>query len=149
MYIVFTAERVEDYWEKIPVVEYITKYKDNVDKYILSCYNDKEDYLLVEVTNDDVWDLERSDKVSTFAECIIRITKKDLREYFIATDQADQMRFNSIALYTGRYVETTDRTGAVTSADYEDVRLFSKVNIPMEPMKLEKDFYAIYRVYGR
>ena len=106
-------------------------------------------YLNVEVTNDDVWDLERSDKVSTFAECIIRITKKDLREYFIATDQADQMRFNSIALYTGRYVETTDRTGAVTSADYEDVRLFSKVNIPMEPMKLEKDFYAIYRVYGR
>ena len=54
MYIVFTAERVEDYWEKIPVVEYITKYKDNVDKYILSCYNDKEDYLLVEVTNDEL-----------------------------------------------------------------------------------------------
>ena len=53
MYIVFTVERVEDYWEKIPVVEYITKYKDNVDKYILSCYNDKEDYLLVEVTNDE------------------------------------------------------------------------------------------------
>ena len=53
MYIVFTAERVEDYWEKIPVVEYITKYKDNVDKYILSCYNDIEDYLLVEVTNDE------------------------------------------------------------------------------------------------
>ena len=53
MYIVFTAERVEDYWEKIPVVEYITKYKDNVDKYILSCYNDKEDYLLVEVTNNE------------------------------------------------------------------------------------------------
>ena len=53
MYIVFTAERVEDYWEKIPVAEYITKYKDNVDKYILSCYNDKEDYLLVEVTNDE------------------------------------------------------------------------------------------------
>ena len=53
MYIVFTAERVEDYWEKIPVVEYITKYKDNVDKYILSCYNNKEDYLLVEVTNDE------------------------------------------------------------------------------------------------
>ena len=53
MYIVFTAERVEDYLEKIPVVEYITKYKDNVDKYILSCYNDIEDYLLVEVTNDE------------------------------------------------------------------------------------------------
>ena len=53
MYIVFSAERVKDYWEKIPVVEYITKYKDNVDKFILSCYNNKEDYLLVEVTNDE------------------------------------------------------------------------------------------------
>ena len=53
MYIVFTVERVEDYWDKIPVIEYITKCKDNVDKYILSCYNDKEDYLLVEVTNNE------------------------------------------------------------------------------------------------
>ena len=53
MYIVFTAERVEDYWEKIPVVEYITKCKDKVDNFILSCYNDIEDYLLVEVTNDE------------------------------------------------------------------------------------------------
>lgn len=113
---------------------------------ILETDDDREE---VEVTNDDVWDLERSDKVSTFAECIIRLTKKDLREYFIATDQPDKVRFNSIALYTGRYVETVDKAGIVTSADYSDVRLFSKVNIPTEPMKLEKDFYAIYRVYGR
>ena len=53
MYIVFTAERVEDYWDKIPVAEYVTKCKEIVDKYILLCYNDKEDYLLVEVTNDE------------------------------------------------------------------------------------------------
>ena len=53
MYIVFTAERVEDYWEKIPVVEYITKCKESIDNFILSCYNNKEDYLLVEVTNDE------------------------------------------------------------------------------------------------
>ena len=53
MYIVFTVERVEDYWDKIPVIEYITKCKDKVDNFVLSCYNDKEDYLLVEVTNDE------------------------------------------------------------------------------------------------
>ena len=53
MYIVFTVERVEDYLDKIPVIEYITKCKDKVDNFILSCYNDIEDYLLVEVTNDE------------------------------------------------------------------------------------------------
>ena len=53
MYIVFTVERVEDYWDKIPVAEFVTKCKDKVDNFILSCYNDIEDYLLVEVTNDE------------------------------------------------------------------------------------------------
>ena len=53
MYIVFTVERVEDYWDKIPVIEIVTKYKDKVDNFILSCYNNIEDYLLVEVTNDE------------------------------------------------------------------------------------------------
>ena len=53
MYIVFTAERVQDYYNDIPVAEYVTKCKETVDKYILLCYNDKEDYLLVEVTNDE------------------------------------------------------------------------------------------------
>ena len=54
MYIVFTAEEVQDYYNVIPVAEYVTKCKDNVDKFILSCYNNKEDYLLVEVTNNEL-----------------------------------------------------------------------------------------------
>ena len=53
MYIVFTVERVEDYWDKIPVIEIVTKYKDKVDNFILSCYNNIEDYLLVEIANDE------------------------------------------------------------------------------------------------
>ena len=53
MYIVFTAEEVQDCYNVIPVAEYITKCKDKVDKFILSCYNNIEDYLLVEVTNDE------------------------------------------------------------------------------------------------
>ena len=53
MYIVFTAEEVQDYYNVIPVAEYVTKCKDKVDNFILSCYNDIEDYLLVEVTNDE------------------------------------------------------------------------------------------------
>ena len=53
MYIVFTVERAQDYYNDIPVAEYVTKCKDKVDKFILSCYNNIEDYLLVEVTNDE------------------------------------------------------------------------------------------------
>ena len=53
MYIVFTVERVEDYLDKIPVIEIVTKYKDKVDNFILSCYNNIEDYLLVEIANDE------------------------------------------------------------------------------------------------
>lgn len=53
MYIVFTAERVQDYYNDIPIAEYITKCKESVDNFVLSCYNNKEDYLLVEVTNDE------------------------------------------------------------------------------------------------
>ena len=53
MYIVFTAEEVQDYYNVIPVAGYVTKCKDKVDNFILSCYNNIEDYLLVEVTNDE------------------------------------------------------------------------------------------------
>ena len=53
MYIVFTSERVQDYYNDIPIAEYITKCKDKVDNFVLSCYNNKEDYLLVEVTDNE------------------------------------------------------------------------------------------------
>ena len=61
MYIVFTAEEVQDYYNVIPVAEYVTKYKEKVDKFILSCYNNKKDYLLVEVTNDEFKYLDGSE----------------------------------------------------------------------------------------
>ena len=56
MYIVFTNHKEEALlWRHLdfPCAEIITKCKDNVDKFILSCYNNIEDYLLVEVTNDE------------------------------------------------------------------------------------------------
>ena len=53
MYIVFTAEEVQDYYNVIPVAGYVTKHREKIDKFILSCYNDIEDYLLVEITNEE------------------------------------------------------------------------------------------------
>ena len=54
MYIIFTNHKEETAIGRpldFPCAEIVTKYKDKVDKFILSCYNNKEDYLLAEVTD--------------------------------------------------------------------------------------------------
>lgn len=54
MYIIFTNHQEEGAIGRpldFLCVEIVTKCKDKVDNFILSCYNDIEDYLLVEVTN--------------------------------------------------------------------------------------------------
>ena len=56
MYIVFTNYKEEALLGghlDFPCAEIVTKCKDKVDNFILSCYNNKEDYLLVEVTNNE------------------------------------------------------------------------------------------------
>lgn len=56
MYIIFTNHQEEVAIGRsldFPCVEIITKCKDSVDNFVLLCYNNKEDYLLVEVTNDE------------------------------------------------------------------------------------------------
>jgi hypothetical protein len=70
----------------------------------------------------------------------IQINKKDLKEYFDAIDEEDKTRFNTLALYTGRYNRDAD--------DFEDVRMFSKLCINPEFMTLTKDLDFIYRIYG-
>ena len=57
MYIVFTNHKEEALLGRhldFPCAEIITKCKESIDNFILSCYNNKEDYLLVEVTNDEL-----------------------------------------------------------------------------------------------
>ena len=64
MYIIFTNHQEEAAIGRpldFPCVEIVTKCKDKVDKFILSCYNNKEDYLLVEVTNDEFKYLDGSE----------------------------------------------------------------------------------------
>lgn len=90
-----------------------------------------------------------SASVETFVEMKLKISNRDLKEYFIATDQANKARINTIALYSGRYVAPPDNDR--TSGDYgdfEDVYMFSKIIIPPEYLNLNKDINIIYRVYG-
>lgn len=85
--------------------------------------------------------------VETFTEIILKISKKDAKEWFAAVGQEDRARVNTIALFSGRYV--TNYNGALDNdGDFEDVMLFSKLNIPVEYLTLSKDLNIIYRVYG-
>ena len=58
---------------------------------------------------------------------------------------------NSIALYSAVYDDGAKLNPADKNelkGDYADIHLFSKLNIPTEPMSLTKDMHIIYRVYG-
>lgn len=98
------------------------------------------------VSSSDVWENNAGmNAVETFTEFFLRINKKDIKEWFINLDQKDRTRVNTISLWSGEFIrkDSNDIDG-----DYRDVRLFSKLNIPVEFLVLNKDLNIIYRVYG-
>ena len=81
-----------------------------------------------------------SSTIESYVEMILKITSKDVKEWFDANDNIDATRINTIALFTGRYNKE--------KGDYENVRLFSKLTLKVENLSLEKDFDIIYRIYA-
>lgn len=78
--------------------------------------------------------------VQSFTEYCLTISKKDVREWFAYNGNIEESRVNSIGLFTAVY------DGDLR--DYANIQLFSKLNIPTEPLSLTKDMNIIYRVYG-
>ena len=102
----------------------------------------------VEATNDTIWDQTRDDALKSVVEMHIEISESDVKEYFTyKMDQPEAARFNTLALYTGRYSEA-GKPADQQYGDYTNVRLFSKLAIPTEPVSLSKDLQFIYRIYG-
>lgn len=89
-----------------------------------------------------VHDTVRTEPIETFVELVLKITKKDVREYFEINGDIDAARINSIGLFTGIKSTLSDGT-----EDYKQVKLFSKLNIPNEMLILQKDMTIIYRIY--
>ena len=86
--------------------------------------------------------------VESFTDIVLKITKKDVKEWFINLEQEERTRINTIALFTGRYISSEDIPGSLSDyGDFQDVMLFSKLNIPTEYLSLNKDLNIIYRVY--
>lgn len=90
----------------------------------------------------DVHDTVRTEPIETFVEMILKISKKDVREFFQLNGNIEQTRVNSIGLFTGVKGQLADGT-----QDYKNVTLFSKLNIPNEILVLSKDLTIQYRVF--
>lgn len=98
--------------------------------------------------NDTIWDMSRDDALKSLIEIHFVISEDDLKEYFnYKLDDPGAARFNTIALFSGRYSEV-GKPDNEQFGDYCNVTLFSKLNIPTEPMSLNKDLEYIYRIYG-
>lgn len=99
-------------------------------------------------TNDTVWDMSRNDALKSVVEIHFIISHQDLKEWFnYKLDQPENTRFNTIALFSGKYTEAT-KLEHEQFGDYCNVQLVSKLVIPTEPMSLAKDLEYIYRIYG-
>lgn len=128
-------KRDDDYYEYYgksfetdPVIKVL--YQDGVDG---------EDGTEVEK---DVYNTTRTDPIEVFLEMNLKITQKDLREYFEHLDQVEAARFNTIGLFVGRRTEID--TGYI---DYTNVKLFSKVTLDNEPLANSKSLTMIYRIF--
>ena len=83
--------------------------------------------------------------IETFIELTLKISKKDVREYFEDAGEIEQTRVNTIGLFSG--IKTDVSTGGNRVEDYKRVRLFSKLNINNEMLTLPKDLTIVYRIY--
>lgn len=99
------------------------------------------------VSPSEVWEYTNGiNNVETYTEMVLKISKKDLKEWFTEIEQEDKARVNTLALYSGKFVKDAD--DLTDDGDYEDVFMFSKICIPTEPVSITKDLEIIYRVYG-
>ena len=132
------AEGITGYYlkrfESEPVIKHIWKTGEDVESETL-------------VSSSDVWaNTSGMNAVESFTEIFIKISKKDIKEWFANIEQEDRCRINTIALFTGEFVK--DDEDATDYGDYRDVTLFSKLCINPEYLNLNKDLNIIYRVYG-
>lgn len=89
--------------------------------------------------------------IETYVELTLRITRDDVREYFENNANTEISRVNSIALFsaTKRELATPVSIGGgdTRTHEYDDVKMFSKLNIGNEILTLPKDLTIIYRIF--
>lgn len=148
--IVDSLEDIEDptkYWfakqlENGKTAYYLKKFESTPKIHTLLKDADSSDADGTEISGNPA-DYDRKEGMESFVEVILRITSKDLREYFEIYDNPQYPRFNSIGLCLGK-LGTIPDTGA---QEYKDVIQFSVLNFSNEMLHFDKDLSIIYRVY--
>lgn len=92
--------------------------------------------------DNNVYDSVKADTAETYVELSLRITKEDMRDYFICTTGINDARINSVSLCSGYPVE---EDGYIY---YKDIRPLTKLNIPNEQLiDTTKGIEIIYHIY--
>lgn len=90
---------------------------------------------------EEIYNSDRTEGLQTFAEFILDLNTKDVREYFESIGDLTSARYNSIGLFIGEKVELEDG-----SFDYVNVRLFSYLNIDNKSVKIKTASQYVYRI---
>ena len=90
----------------------------------------------------NVYNSSKAESAETYVELNLKITKEDIRDYFIATVGIDEAKINSISLCSGYPVE---ENGYIY---YKEIRPLTKLNIPNEQLiDTTKGIEIIYHIY--
>lgn len=89
----------------------------------------------------DVYNTNRSEGIEVFAEILLQLNKKDIREYFTSINLIDQARINTIALCCGIKQDLGDGT-----YDYANVIMDTKLNFGNEMLE-NKEITFRYRIF--
>ena len=141
----FTGADIDKYWlkrhEEDGKISYFLKSFESPAE-IKVLWRDGEEGEDGSEVSTGVHNTERTEPIETFVEMILKVNKKDCREYFEMNGNIEAARINSIGLFTG--ILSTNEYG---EKDYKQVKLFSKLNIPNEMLVLSKDITIVYRIY--
>ena len=89
-----------------------------------------------------VYESVKAESAESYVEINLKITKEDIRDYFIATVGIDEARINSISLCSAYPVEENGYTY------FKDIRPLTKLNIPNEQLiDMTKGIEIIYHIY--
>ena len=94
------------------------------------------------VIDSNLYSVTNNTDAELFVEMSLRITKEDFRDYFKATTGINDAKINSLSLCTAWYTEDNG------FKYYQDIRPFSQLNIPNEPLiDLTKGIDITYHIY--
>lgn len=92
--------------------------------------------------DESVYLSNRNDEVESYTEILLKVTKEDCRDYFMATTGINDARINAISLLTAWKKEIDGHIY------YQDIRPFSRLNFSNESLiDLSKGIDIVYHIY--